>query len=234
MLEAWCHDCGEQQRDAAGGPVCENGHGGAQGVSELAGKALRACRTSEKLAAELAQGDGKPVCGEGVALFEHANRSPEMRGDVERVVERIFGVKDVSALYDELEAALSIGEQRGDRGTVSRAADNAEEFARQAHRLYCVASYERTRFEIDAEVVQGAMWSAASDALEGEKARGERKKQITDADVRGKASAMYPDEWKHIQLRRAKVKLMVENCERLADLWKERCQKTAALLKAVR
>lgn len=169
-------------------------------------------------------------------LFKSVNqvRGAELRPDMQRMVDSLFSLPDLDAEYSALEGSLTVGEKRGDYATVAQATDEAEEMARRAHKLYCNASLERTRFERDAEVVEGALWGAASESLEQEKAAGNRRKAITDADVRLKCAEMFPDQWKHVEMTRARVKLMVEHCEQLSALWKARCSATESLLKSVR
>ena len=216
---------GELARD------CQMCGGDCPDAARLANRDL-ALETGRKLADELGQGSSQTGL-RSESLFVNHNRV-ELRPDAERLVDTVFRVEDLDAAYTRLERGLTIGEERGDRGTISRAVDEAEDNFLQAHRVYCSASLERTRFELEAEVVIAAMRRSATDALEQEKELGARKKMITDADVVGKAAAMFPEDWRRLHMKRARVKLMVEQCERLVDAWGKRCSSTDELLRSVR
>lgn len=175
-----------------------------------------------------------PVALPEPPLFVSANGSDAvLPGDFASITERVF-VNDALAEYNRLEAALTLGDQRSDYGTLLKALDQAEQNARGAHRLYVTAKVVHQKYELDAEPVQAAMWESAQVALQREKDAGERKKQITDADVRMMASTMFPDEWQSIQLQRAKAKAMVEHVERLAELWMNRCRTLSTMLGTLR
>lgn len=160
------------------------------------------------------------------AMIERVNMSP----DFERLLETSFKVPDAAAERDELVKALQVGEGRNDVGTLKQALDRAQHNAMRAFDLYCAACVERTRYELDADVVEAAMWTEASEVLEEEKAQGDRRKAITDADVRTKMAAIHPEQWRAAQLKRTQVKRLVDSCERLADLWRDRAKSLESLL----
>lgn len=165
---------------------------------------------------------------ESEALFDTA--APELEPGFERVVSTIFGVTDVSVAHARLLAELSLGERRNDRGSLVKALDDAQERAREAHQLYCCACDARKGWELDAEVVGGGLRTAAVDALQSEKDRGERNKQITEADVSAKVAAMFPDEYRRLAIKGERVKRMVESLENLASRWAARASNLEVLL----
>lgn len=184
---------------------------------------------------------GAPAPGGDVPLFANTNKRtpanplqvPSLSPDMEAITETVF-VDDALAEYNRLTAALTVGESRTDYGTVLKALDNAEANARDAHRLFCTAKLEAKRFDLDADVVEAAMWSEATASLQAEKDAGQRNKAITDTDVRNKAQAMFPDEYRATLLKREKVKRMVDQMERLADLWFSRCRDVNTMLSTLR
>lgn len=158
---------------------------------------------------------------------------PKVSNDMERIVERIFSV-DISKEYERLERELKIGEKRNDRGTVAKAADDAEDNARIAFDMYCQAYAEQKKWEAEISVVEGPMRSEANQELQREKNDGHRSKAITDGDVEAKMAALHPDEILYIAQNRVKLKLLVLRMERFADLWQSRCPKTRSFLDKVR
>jgi hypothetical protein len=166
-------------------------------------------------------------------LFASANKGPGVHADFERIVETIYQV-DAFKDYEELESSLEVGEQRGDYRTLTEHLDKAERRARRAHALYLGAKLELARWELDSEVVMAGMRKQASEALEEEKQRGERKKMITNDDVRSRMGELFPDEWRHQELKRVKLKGTVEHLERLADLWKTKCFSLSTMLSNLR
>jgi hypothetical protein len=179
---------------------------------------------SAPLAAELA----KPP----PPLFVSANKGPTVTADFERIVETLYAV-DAAKEYEDLEKNLEVGEERGDFRTLQQHLDKAEARARRAHKLFIGAKLERERWELDAEATFAAMRTAAIDDLEGAKAAG-RKKMITDADVRSKMAELFRDEWKHQELKRVKLKGMVDSIEHLVGRWDSKCRSLQTLLQTLR
>jgi hypothetical protein len=168
-----------------------------------------------------------------VPLFASANKGPGITPDFERIVEAVYQV-DAWREYEDLEANLEIGDERGDYGTVAKHLDGAEKRARRAHALYLSAKLELLRFETECQKVQAGMRQKATEVLSDEKEDGGRRKQITDADVRAKMAEMYPDEFVHVEERLAKLKGAVAHMERLADLHRNRCFSASTLLSTLR
>lgn len=156
------------------------------------------------------------------------DKHPKMRSDLERIVETMFEI-DVEKTYKQLVDGLVIegGADLGDKGTISQHLNRAEENARRAHMLYCVASIEKERWEAEYEAkVRGAMIEEANTSLQREKDRKERNKTITDADVRARAAMLHPDEFSHIEMRVAQVKRATDHFKVLNDCW---CSRAATL-----
>jgi len=152
---------------------------------------------------------------------------------LDRIVTTIFDC-DIDRVYERLKRELKVGEGRADRGTLQKNIDEAEDNAREAHRLYVTAKLMKERYEAQHDPIIGAMWKSAQEVLEKEKKDGLRTKQITDADVRYKAAEMYPDEWQEQQARLRKYDQTVKHLEHLVQLWISRCQSTRKLSDLVR
>ena len=156
---------------------------------------------------------------------------PSVSAPFTRIVERVFNIGDPDALFTSLTERLSLRDALTP-GALQAALNIAEENARLAHQLYVNAKVESERFEIDADIVLGAMRSVATGELQREKDAGQRSKAITDADVREKAAVFYPDQWRDTNERRAKALGMLEHLKRLADLWQTRCYSLGTMLNA--
>jgi hypothetical protein len=166
-------------------------------------------------------------------LFASANRGPGITPDMQRIVEAVYAV-DAWRDYQDLEQNLEIGDQRGDYKTVAAHVDGAEKRARRAHALYLSAKLELLRFEKESDKVLSGMRQKASETLEDEKSAGERRKAITNEDVRSQMAAMFPDEVGAQEEKLAQLKGAVSHMERLADLWKNRCFSAGNLLTTLR
>jgi hypothetical protein len=167
-------------------------------------------------------------------LFATNNpNSPRMSDDYERISRSIFDV-DAFHDYERLEGALVIGEDRADYATLNAALDRAEDNARVAHKLFIASKLERERLERRCEVIEAGMRETATDALQEQKAKGTRTKQITDADVRAACASMFPDEWQDIQDRMSVAKKTESHLEALADIWKSRCRSLQVMLQSLR
>lgn len=158
----------------------------------------------------------------------------ELAPDMHSLVERLFRRRPMDQEYAELESALTVGEGRNDFGTLREALDKAEERSRRAYQLYIDARLEQERWLLDTAATLGALRAKASALLEDEKAAGDRRKAITDADVEAKMAEVFPDEVKHQKLERLRVKSVVESMEHLAERWKSKCSDLRTLLETAR
>jgi hypothetical protein len=177
-----------------------------------------------------AAGTAKP----GVPLFASTNTGVTgIAPDVARIVEAVYAV-DAWKDYEDLEATLEVGDQRGDYRTLMEYLDKAEKRARRAHALYLGAKLELVKWELDHDAVRGRMRQQATDALQREKDAGDRAKRITEADVDAQVADMFGDEVRGQAIQRAKLKGTVDHLERLADLWKTKCYSLATMLSNLR
>jgi len=171
---------------------------------------------------------GKPAAAASVDSFV-------LGAGFERIVERVFSI-DPWASYEALESKLKLPVQASGAtyALVVDALDACEDNAREAHRLYCSAMAAVDRYEKDCVVLSVDMRQQATASLQAEKDRGERTKQITDADVESRIALMFPDEWRTLEERRMRASRMVSHMSRLADLWKERCRDVRVILETMR
>lgn len=240
-LEQWpyigrCEVCGRKQYLTPSGPTCGE-HGGAETIipeSPDLTVGLVSMQEAENLRDII-------VAGRRQAKPEHEpNPYPKMSEGTTvevkmapafaRILEHVYKV-DPWKDYSELEDALKIG-GRGytDHETLMGALNGAEDNARVAHQLYCAARAEQERWELNAQVVEGVARRAVLRDLEAEKEAGQRKKQITEADVSAYIQLKYPDEYDRLRLTRLKLRKLVEHMERLAELWSSRCRSLQAML----
>lgn len=141
----------------------------------------------------------------------------------ERIVEHVFAI-DPWGSYEPLELGLKLPgpAHAANHAMLVDALDQCEDNAREAHRLFVSAKTVVDRFEFDSKVLSVDMRDQAVATLQAEKEGGQRSKQITDADVEFRIAALFPDEWRRLEERRAKARRMVAHMERLAELWRER------------
>lgn len=122
----------------------------------------------------------------------------------------------------EIKGALTPARLQQEQNEVDR-------LAYRAHKLYVVGRVALERFNAEAEVALAAMRGQAALALEAEKKAGTITKQITDASVADRARAMYPDEYREIELRKVIARKAVDNLEFLADRWARRSATLASM-----
>jgi len=193
-------------------------------------------KTSEALKEELEKNAPKTRIEEA---FEHRNRGSDKEqpslidNEIAGIVEVIF-VEHPLEEYKKLEAALRIGDKHNDHGTVAKALDNAESYARLAHRLWMTARVERDRWEKDNALIFAGMRDGATRALQREKEQGIRNKMITDADVEAMCAVMFADEWRDQEIKRRRVEAMVKSMENLNECWTSRCRTLQAMLTKMR
>ena len=148
-----------------------------------------------------------------------------------RIQERSFKLENPEEEYVELEDELKLTNALTP-GNLQDALNKAEDNARRAHRLYIVARIEYEKFELEASPIIEAMRDAASKDLQGEKDRKERSKAITEADIKGRASVLFADEWAIAMERRIKAEGMMDTLKVFAELWRQRCFSLSSMLNA--
>lgn len=169
-------------------------------------------------------------------LFATANAAPGVSGiapDFARIVET-FHPKDAMATYEELEANLEVGEGRSDYATLRLHLDKAEARARSAHDLLISAKIEFARWEVRQKKVWSKMREKARSALEDEKARGEIRKALTNADVDERIAEYFPDEYGHQKVEAVKMKGLVDDIENLVSRWNAKASDLRTLLETLR
>lgn len=154
---------------------------------------------------------------------------PSMPPSYERITKRILNI-DVEKEYERLERELELNEA-ATPAAVRKAANSAEANALKAYHLFVHATVAHERFKIDSDLVVSAMRDAATADLQHEKDAGQRTKMITEADVRGRAAVLFPDEWREANEKRVRAENLHKSIERLADLWRQRAHTLGALLK---
>lgn len=143
----------------------------------------------------------------------------ELDPGFQRVVERVLIHDGIDEVYARLEKALRVVERLESAGNYVRALEEAAPNAWLSKRLHVTAKVERQRWEFDNEVLFGAMRAEATRELQREKDEGKRSKQITDADVAMKCAALYQDEYRAQEMRRARAKAMEEALAHMVEVW---------------
>lgn len=172
-----------------------------------------------------------PAPGQQEAEARKMKELPELTMSFTAIRESVFTLSDPDGEYKHLETSISLREALTPNALMT-ALNEAEDNARRAHKLYVVARADYERFERECEPIVESMRDAANRELQAEKDSKLRSKAITDADLRGRASTMFPDEWRNIDSRRIKADGMLEHLKALAELWKNRCYSLNGMLNA--
>lgn len=156
---------------------------------------------------------------------------PSVGASWQKIQEHVFDIPDPEQEHKELSDALRL-DNALTPGNLNAALNDAESNALRAHTLYIVAKADYDNFECEMVPVIDAMREAAHADLQGEKERKERSKTITDSDIRGRASVLYPDEWLIAHKRRNKAESMLAHLKHFSDMWKQRCFSLSTLMHA--
>lgn len=173
----------------------------------------------------------QPAPAQEKAAEAQRQHVPELSESFTNIRKSVFSMPSPDDVYARLEESISLKEALTP-GVLMEATNKAEDNARLAHQLYINAKADFDRFERECDPVIESMRDAANRELQQEKDNKLRSKAITDADVRGRASTMFPDEWKAISDRRVKADGMLEHLKALAELWKNRCYSLNGMLNA--
>lgn len=141
------------------------------------------------------------------------------------LVERAQAPLVWTEILDEYEAWLQLGDRRTDEAFIRKAHEQGPSIIRKVADLFFQAKRALETWEAENDVVFGSMREQASEALEEEKARGARKKTITEADVKAKAATLFPDEWPRQVSKRRDHAAVVKRAEHDLEVSKIR-QKT--------
>jgi hypothetical protein len=195
-------------------------------------RVAKACGVSPQEATRAAEGlFAKAPAQVAAASAELADNLPDLGRAFGKIRETVHDLPDPEGEFRELLEHLSIRDALTP-AVLQAEANEAEQYARRAHRLYVVANADYERFRRECDAVIDGMREAATRELQAEKDAKQRSKAITDADVSGRASVLFPDEWKRINDRRIKAEGMLAHLKRFAELWQSRCYGLPAMLNA--
>jgi len=172
-----------------------------------------------------------PLASKSTNETFHMNDFPVLPPAWMKIQERTFALEDPEEEYNELEQDLRLNDALTP-GNLQDALNKAEDNARRAHKLYIVARVEYERFDLETMPIIEAMRDAASRDIQGEKDRKERSKAITEADIKGRASVLFPDEWAIAMERKSKAEGMMDSLKSFAELWRQRCFSLSSMLNA--
>lgn len=162
--------------------------------------------------------DARSVFGSVNASRDKLPRAPAFKPVFNRLIGDLFSDGyDPWLEYQAVKSSLKI-EGGLSPGAVQSAAERQESMAERALRLYVVAQHEVAAYTHGGDALIGAMKEHSLLELELDKAKGARTKQITDGDVASHAAVMYPDQWREVNDRREKGKLLLKYVEGLSVL----------------
>ena len=171
-----------------------------------------------------------PVPVEAVST-ESDDTGPKLSASFAAITETVFELADPMTEYEVLEKALKLDDALAP-AVLQAALNDAEDNARRAHRLYVIARADYERFESESRPVIEGMRDAANRELQAEKDNKQRSKAITEDDVIGRASVLFPDEWRSVHNRHVKAEGMLDHLKVLANLWAQRCYSLSTMLNA--
>jgi hypothetical protein len=172
--------------------------------------------------------ESKPAGGFKVTRVNSAGAlKPELEAMVTRI---IVPTENILPLYERLESALHLGENRTEYGFLLEALDSAELNARAAHKLLTTAQINRREWEIESEATMASLRAEATKSMQAEKDAGTRSKAITEGDIAAKCAELFPDEWRAQLMRGERLKRLVDSIENLVEVWNSRCRSLQTML----
>ncbi len=165
----------------------------------------------------------------------HAFEPPVLPRGYSRICSWVFDLPDPADACDKLRNAIRpIKPSRLQHGELCDKLDLAQENFVEASQLLANAKMSVANYEIEAKLVLGPMRDAASSELEDEKAKGTRKKAITNDDIEHRMATLYPDQFLEIEQNRNKLKHMVAVLEDLRQAASERARDVRAIVSTSR
>lgn len=148
-------------------------------------------------------------------------RIPKLKASYERIVEKVFDLKDPVGEYALLEREMKLEESLSPQ-VIKRALNLSEDYGRRANKLLQNAVLANKLLELEMEPIEAALRAEALRELQKLKDAGEFSKQIAEKDVTSEISASWPDEWRVICDRRARAEGMLKYLRRVSELWHDR------------
>jgi hypothetical protein len=138
--------------------------------------------------------------------------------EMAKIIESVFQV-DLDSTWRRIHEALLPGKGGA---SAAKAIAVIDDRCREAHKVYCALKLEYERYKSDCEATMAAMRCEASELLQAEKETGERKKTVTEADVRAKMIELHPDEVRNQEVKLRKFALAVEHAEHMVKVMSQR------------
>jgi hypothetical protein len=176
-----------------------------------------------------------PLVSEVIA---QESREPQIGEKYDRILTSIFTL-DERKVFDTLTEELSFGEaaHRREYAEIFDALDMATRRTDEASRLYASAKVTLAQYLAGVAEYQGDMREQARGALEaakegkGGKGKG---KAITEADVVAKMAKTFGDEYRRVEVTRARAEEAVAHMKRLLERWEDRGRFLDAMLRSTR
>lgn len=161
----------------------------------------------------------------------NAPKDKPLRPELAAIVSRVFLEPEALVpLYEKLEGALKLGENRTEYGHILKALDEAEDCHRAAHRLLISAQVDKKQWELDNDLTLAVLRAEATKSLQAEKDKGIRSKAITEGDVLAKCMELFGDEWRAHEMQRERLKRTEDSIENLVEVWASRCRSLQTML----
>ena len=174
-----------------------------------------------------------PLVSEVIA---QESREPQVGGEWDRIITSIFTL-DERKTFDTLTEELSFGDgaHRREYAEIFDALDMATRRTDEASRLYASAKVTLAQYLAGVAEYEGDMREQARGALESAKeGKGGKGKAITEADVTAKMAKMFGDEYRRVEVTRARAEEAVAHMKRLLERWEDRGRFLDAMLRSTR
>ncbi len=169
-------------------------------------------------------------------------RAPKSAGDLTmgrhaRIVDHLFEVDDPMEVYERVRAGLSFGGRASSlgHGELVDALDEAQTLATEASRLSANMKVALRAFELDAEVIRGALRNQATADIRDQITAGTfAKKTINNDDIEAVMAQKFSDEYRDLELRHSRAKRAADAIESLAERAVDRARDLRAMVSSSR
>ncbi len=212
-------------------------HEEARAAGSKLGSALVNAKQDERLDDKVAQDQQRRDDAARHRRAEAPEKASELTmGTHQRIVDHLFDLPAPMEVYERVRRGLSFGGRASTLGygDLVDALDEAEQLAADASQLSANMKVALRAFELDADVIRGAIRAEARDDLQNQKDAKGTKGVLTIADIEAAMAAKYPDEYRDLELRHAKAKRSSDAIEQLSELARDRARDLRAMVAKAR
>lgn len=151
---------------------------------------------------------------------------------VNRLVTRVFEFNP-EQVYEQVDnwIRIPLNARDADEPKIRELLSESSAYLADAHRLYALGVVELEAYEIDARTRLAAIRDPIRAAIiaDNKSLPASERKSVTDKDIETKLALLHADEWRDIEVKRARFAVVVDQFKHLVECVKQRCRALDAL-----